>query len=119
MGKQGESRKNIEKHEKTGRIKEKHRKTRGNRGNQGKTEKHGKIRENTEKHGKTGRIKEKHRHFMVLASLKSYRKIPKIGPGAYIFQKALFRGLIFGGAYIRRGFCTEGNLRFKIDWASL
>ena len=23
------------------------------------------------------------------------------------------------GAYIRRGLCTEGNLRFKIDWASL
>ena len=22
-------------------------------------------------------------------------------------------GLIFGGAYIRRGICTEGNLRFK------
>ena len=22
-------------------------------------------------------------------------------------------------AYIRRGLCTEGNLRFKIDWASL
>ena len=28
-------------------------------------------------------------------------------------------GLIFGGAYIRRGLSTEGNLRFKIDWASL
>ena len=27
-------------------------------------------------------------------------------------------GLIFGGAYIRRGLSTEGNLRFKIDWAS-
>ena len=34
-------------------------------------------------------------------------------------SKALFEGLIFGGAYIRRGLCTEGNLRFKIDWASL
>ena len=32
---------------------------------------------------------------------------------------ALFEGLIFGGAYIRRGLSTEGNLRFKIDWASL
>ena len=31
----------------------------------------------------------------------------------------LFEGLIFGGAYIRRGLCTEGNLRLKIDWASL
>ena len=28
-------------------------------------------------------------------------------------------GLIFGGAYIRRGLSMEGNLRFKIDWASL
>ena len=30
-----------------------------------------------------------------------------------------FEGLIFGGAYIRRGLSTGGNLRFKIDWASL
>ena len=28
-------------------------------------------------------------------------------------------GLIFRGAYIRRGLCTEGILRFKIDWANL
>ena len=35
------------------------------------------------------------------------------------FSKALFEGLIFGGAYIQRGLSTEGNLRFKIDWASL
>ena len=26
-------------------------------------------------------------------------------------------GLIFGGAYIRRSLCTEGNLLLKIDWA--
>ena len=32
-----------------------------------------------------------------------------------MFSKALFEGLIFGGAYIGRGLCTEGNLRFKID----
>ena len=49
----------------------------------------------------------------------TYRKIPKISPGAYIFLKALSEGLIFGGAYIRRGLSREGNLRFKIDWASL
>ena len=36
-----------------------------------------------------------------------YRKIPKISPGAYIFQTAFFEELIFGGAYIRRGLCTE------------
>ena len=32
---------------------------------------------------------------------------------------ALFQRLIFGGAYIRRGLSTAGNLRFKINWASL
>ena len=31
---------------------------------------------------------------------------------------ALFEGLIFGGAYTRRGLSTEGNLCFKVDWAS-
>ena len=41
----------------------------------------------------------------------NYRKIPKISPGAYIFQRPFLRGLfleglIFGG-------------RFKIDWTSL
>ena len=40
-------------------------------------------------------------------------------PRGLYFSKALFEGFIFGGAYIRRGLSTEGNLRFKIDWASL
>ena len=46
----------------------------------------------------------------------SYRKIPKISPGAYIFQRrGLFlEGLIFGGAYLRREICVS-----KIDWARL
>ena len=35
-------------------------------------------------------------------------KIPKISPGAYIFQRPFSRGL-----------SREENLRFKIDWASL
>ena len=35
------------------------------------------------------------------------------------FSKFLVDGLIFGGAYVRRDLSTEGNLRFKIDWASL
>ena len=39
-------------------------------------------------------------------------------PRGLYFSKALFEGLIFGGAYIRRGLSTEGNLHFKIDWAS-
>ena len=38
----------------------------------------------------------------------TYRKIPKISPGAYIFERPFLRGL-----------STEGNLRFKIDWATL
>ena len=38
----------------------------------------------------------------------SYRKIPQVSPGAYIFQRPFLRGL-----------SMEGNLRFKIDWASL
>ena len=37
-----------------------------------------------------------------------YRKIPKISPGAYVFQRPVLRGL-----------STDGNLCFKIDWASL
>ena len=46
---------------------------------------------------------------------ETYRKIPKISPGAYIFQRPFLRGLYFGGAYIRRVLSTEGNLRLKID----
>ena len=43
--------------------------------------------------------------------LKIYRKIPKISPGAYIFQRPFLRGLflellILGGAYIRWEFCV-------------
>ena len=36
-----------------------------------------------------------------------------------IFFTGPFWGAYFGGAYIQRGLSTEGNLRFKIDWASL
>ena len=46
-----------------------------------------------------------------------YRKIPKITSGTYIFQRPFLRGLFLEG--LRRGLSTEGNLRFKIDWASL
>ena len=42
-----------------------------------------------------------------------YRKIPKINPGAYVFQRPFARGLFW------RGLSTEGNLRFKINWASI
>ena len=40
-------------------------------------------------------------------------------PRRLYFSRALFEGLIFGGAYIPRGLSREGNLSFKIDWASL
>ena len=46
-------------------------------------------------------------------------KFRKQSPGVIFFKGPSFEGLIFGGAYIRRGLSTEGNLRFKIDWASL
>ena len=46
-------------------------------------------------------------HAINKSTLK-YRKIPKLSPGAYIFQRPFLRGL-----------STEGYLLFKIDWASL
>ena len=41
-------------------------------------------------------------------NIVEYRKIPTISPGTYIFQRPFLRGL-----------SMKGNLRFKIDWASL
>ena len=46
------------------------------------------------------------------------KKIPKISPGAYISQRPFLRGLFLEGLTFG-GLSTEGNLRFKIDWASL
>ena len=45
-----------------------------------------------------------------------HRKIPKISPGAYIFQSPFLRGLfleglIFGGAYMRREMCVTKSAR--------
>ena len=44
-----------------------------------------------------------------------YRKIPKISPRAYIFQKPFLRGLfleglIFGGAYLRSEICVSKSI---------
>ena len=44
-----------------------------------------------------------------------YSKIPKIRPGAYIFQRPFLRGLfleglIFGGAYLRREICVSKSI---------
>ena len=44
---------------------------------------------------------------------RTYCKIPKISTRAYILQRPSSRGLY------SKGLCTEGNLCFKIDWASL
>ena len=45
----------------------------------------------------------------------TYRKIPKISPGAYIFQRPFLRGLfleglIFGGTYLRREICFSKSI---------
>ena len=52
----------------------------------------------------------------------SYRKIPKISRGAYIFQRPFLRGLfleglIFGGAYLRREICVSksNGLAFYLE----
>ena len=46
-------------------------------------------------------------YYYLLRFVLNYRKIPKIIPGAYIFQRPFLRdlfleGLIFGGAYLWR-----------------
>ena len=48
-------------------------------------------------------------------SLSFYCKIPKISPGAYIFQRPFLRGLfleglMFGGAYLRREICVSKSI---------
>ena len=43
----------------------------------------------------------------------NYRKIPKISPGGYIFQRPFLRGLY------SEGLIYGGKFAFKIDWASL
>ena len=53
--------------------------------------------------------------FCIQGRVFGYRRIPKISPGAYIFQRLFLRGLY---SDIRRGLSTEGNVRFKVDWAS-
>ena len=48
-------------------------------------------------------------------SVEKYRKIPKITPGDYIFQRPFLRGLflegpIFGGAYLQREICVSESI---------
>ena len=58
--------------------------------------------------------------FMQVISLKKYRKILKISPGPYIFQKPFLRGLfleglIFGGAYLRREICVSKSIGLTLQ----
>ena len=39
-----------------------------------------------------------------------YRSIPKISPRVYIFQRSFLKGLIFGGAYVRREICVSKSI---------
>ena len=50
----------------------------------------------------------------------TYRKIPKISPGAYIFQRPFSRGLfleglIFGGACLRREICVSKSIGLALQ----
>ena len=54
------------------------------------------------------------------APILAYHKISKINPWANIFQRPFLTSLFLERhCYIRRGLSTKGNLRCKIDWASL
>ena len=53
-----------------------------------------------------------------------YRKIPKISPGAYIFQRPFARGLfvdglIFGGTYVRRELCVSKSIGLVYSWKEI
>ena len=74
-------------------------------------------------------LKENAKHFFdgcCLLFPGEYFKIPKISPGAYIFQTPFLRGLYSEGLIYGRkiafqyrlGLYSEGNVRLKIDWAS-
>ena len=54
----------------------------------------------------------------------TYRKIPKISPGSYIFQRPFLRGLfldwlIFGGAYVRREICFSKSIGLAHSWKEI
>ena len=56
--------------------------------------------------------------FLVCLFFDIYCKIPKISPGAYIFQRPFLRGLfleglIFGGAYLRE-ICVSKSIRLAL-----
>ena len=44
---------------------------------------------------------------------QNYHEIPKISPGAY--SNALFEGLIFGGAYLRKEICVSKSIGLALQ----
>ena len=71
------------------------------------------------------------RTFVVFSYLPSYsslnvtyRKIAKISPRSYIFQRPFLRGLfldwlIFGGAYVRREICVSKSVGLAYSWKEI
>ena len=58
--------------------------------------------------------------FLFSDDCPKYRKIPKLSPGAYIFQRPFLRGLflkglIFGRAYIWREVCVSKSARLILE----
>ena len=54
----------------------------------------------------------------------TYRKIPKISPGSYIFQRPFLRGLfldglIFVGAYVRSEICFSKSIGLAYSWKEI
>ena len=61
---------------------------------------------------------------MMMMMMMKYRTIPKISPGAYIFQRPFLRGLfleglIFGGANNRREVCVSKSARLILGGKSI
>ena len=61
---------------------------------------------------------------MALLAVLGYHKIPKISPGAYIFQRSFLRGLfleglIFGGAYVRREIWVSKSIGLAYIWKEI
>ena len=55
-------------------------------------------------------------NYAISRKREAYRKIPKISPGAYIFQRPFLTGLflerlVFEGTYVRREICNSKSIR--------
>ena len=50
--------------------------------------------------------------------LLACRKIPKISPGTYIFQRPFLEGPIFGGAYVWREICVSKSIELACRFSA-